>query len=65
MTPDERMDSLAAAMKELTVAHTETEKMVKRMGRYAMVIARIHENDLADHHRRLLALEEDFEEGPR
>jgi hypothetical protein len=50
-------------MRELAAAHTETEKMVRRMGRYAMVIARIHENDLADHHRRLLALEEDFEEG--
>jgi len=65
MTPDERMDSLAATMQELAVAHTEAEKMIKRMGRYAMAIARIHETDLADHHRRLLALEEDFEEGTR
>ena len=61
MTPDERIDALAATMKELAIAHTEAEKMIKRMGRYAMVIARIHENELADHHKRILALEEEIQ----
>lgn len=69
MTPDERIDALAVTMQELAastaemkMAHIEAEKMIKRFGRYAMVIARIHENDLADHHKRLLALEEELNE---
>lgn len=48
---DERLDRIEKSIEDLT-------KVVNRLGRYAMVIARYHENELGDHARRILALEE-------
>jgi hypothetical protein len=52
MNSDERLDRIEKNLEQLTV-------MVKRMGKYAMVIARVHDDELHAHTRRLLALEED------
>lgn len=48
---EDRLDRIEKNLEQLTV-------MVKRMGKYAMVISRVHDDELHAHTRRLIALEE-------
>jgi hypothetical protein len=48
---DDRLERIEKSVEALTL-------QVSRMGRYAMLIARIHEDDLASLKKRVFALEE-------
>jgi hypothetical protein len=52
------LQELAAALVKLETAQTKTDLTVNRLGRYAMLIARIHEDELASLKNRVRLLEE-------
>jgi hypothetical protein len=55
MAEDDRLERIEKSVEALT-------KQVSRMGRYAMVIARIHEDEIGSLKKRVFALE-DGEDG--
>lgn len=61
--PEDRLDRIEKNLEKLTDENLKLETMIKRMGKYAMVIARVHDDELHAHNRRLMALEEEFLNG--
>jgi hypothetical protein len=55
---EDRLDRIEADLEKLGAAQAQTEKTVNRLGRYAMLIARIHEDELASLKNRVRILEE-------
>ena len=51
MDSDERLERIEKSVEALT-------KQVSRMGRYAMLIARIHDDEIGSLKKRMFALEE-------
>jgi hypothetical protein len=63
METNERLDRLEKSIERLEASQEKTDLVIRRLGRYAMVIARIHDDELGSHTKRILALEEEGLDG--
>jgi hypothetical protein len=60
---EDRLDRIEAALEKLSAAQAKTDLTVNRLGRYAMLVARIHEDEISSLAKRVSILEEEGTDG--